>query len=199
MIFASAHSGEKIKDVKSHCLQAFAFMNVPRQIKTDNGPAYSSKTFQQFWAYFDILHKTGIPYNSQGQAIVERAHLTINNQLGGLKEGEYTAPPTKLSTILYILNFLIVDKTGLSAADRHWKKDRAHNGLVKWKDLASGAWKGPDPILVRVRGSACIFPKDAETPVWVPERCVRPVDDSPPRDIPKLHEESPDPDASGNA
>lgn len=63
--------------------------------------------------------------------------------------------------------------------------------------LASEAWKGPDPIIVRVRGSARIFPKDAEAPVWVPENFVRPVDDSPPGDILKLHEESPDPDASG--
>lgn len=39
--FVFAHSEEKVKDVKSHCLQASAFMNVPRQIKTDNGPAYT--------------------------------------------------------------------------------------------------------------------------------------------------------------
>lgn len=43
LIFASAHSGERLKDVKSHCLQAFAFMNVPRQIKTDDGPAYNQQ------------------------------------------------------------------------------------------------------------------------------------------------------------
>lgn len=116
--------------MKSHCLQASAFMNVPRQIKTDNGPAYTSKTFQQFCAYFNILHKSGIPYNSQGQAIVGRAHLTIKIQLERIKEGGYTAPPTKLSTILYILKFLFVDKAGLSAADRRWRKDRTHNGLV---------------------------------------------------------------------
>lgn len=197
LIFASAHSGGRIKDGKSHCLEAFAFMNVPRQIKTDNGPAYTSKTFQQFCAY-DTLHKTGIPYNSQGQAIVGEGHLSIKNQLERITEGGYTAPPTKIINCSLYLKFLIVDKAAFSAADRHWRKDRAHNGLVKWKDLASGAWKGPDPIIVRVRGSACIFPKDAEAPVWVPENFVRPVDDSPPGDILKLHEESPDPDASGN-
>ena len=30
-------------------------------------------------------------------------------------------------------------------------------------------------MLVRMRGSVCIFPKDAESPIWVPERCVHPV------------------------
>lgn len=197
LIFASVHSGERIKDVKSHCLQAFAFMNVPRQIKTDNGPAYTSKTVQQFCAYYDILNKTGIPYNSQGQAIVGEGQLSIKNQLERITEGGYAAPPTKIINYSLYLNFLIVDKAGLSAADRNWRKDTAHTGLVKWKDLALGAWKGPDPIIVRVRGSARIFPKDAEAPVWVPENFVRPVDDSPPGDILKLHEESPDPDASG--
>lgn len=47
MIHASAHSGEKLKDVKAHCLQAFAYMGVPKQIKTNNGPipAKASKNF----------------------------------------------------------------------------------------------------------------------------------------------------------
>lgn len=105
LIFASAHSGERIKDVKSHCLQAFAFMNVPRQIKTDNGPAYTSKTFQQFCAYYDILNKTGIPYNSQGQATVGEGHLSIKNGPERITEGGYQPLLLKLSTILYILNF----------------------------------------------------------------------------------------------
>lgn len=48
MIFASAHTGEKISDVKSNCIQAFACMNVSKQIKTDNGPAYISQGFDQF-------------------------------------------------------------------------------------------------------------------------------------------------------
>ena len=30
-------------------------------------------------------------------------------------------------------------------------------------------------MLVRTRAAACIFPKDAEIPIWVPECCVRSV------------------------
>lgn len=46
-------------------------MGAPKLIKMDNGPAYISKGFQLFCDSYDILHKTGIPYNPQGQAIVE--------------------------------------------------------------------------------------------------------------------------------
>ena len=42
--------------------------------------------------------------------------------------------------------------------------------LVKWKDLLSGQWKGPDPLLTSGRGCACIFPQDADSPIWVPDR-----------------------------
>ena len=63
-------------------------MGVPDQLKNDNGPAYTRKSFENFCANFHIIHKTGIPYNPQGQAIVERANLTVNypekkNKKGG--------------------------------------------------------------------------------------------------------------------
>ena len=71
LIFASAHTGEKLQDVRSHCFQAFAYMGVPKTVKTDKGPAYTSIGFAKFCSEFSISHKTGIPYNPQGQAIVE--------------------------------------------------------------------------------------------------------------------------------
>lgn len=102
LLFASAHSGEKIKDVKSHYLQTFAFMGVPQQLKTDNGPAYTSGPFKKFCEGYDIVYTTGIPYNPQGQAIVERAHLTLKNYLEKTKTGDQNSPPAKLSFIIYI-------------------------------------------------------------------------------------------------
>ena len=47
--------------------------------------------------------------------------------------------------------------------------------LVKWKDLLSGQWKGPDPLLTSGRGCACIFPQDADSPIWIPGRLIRHV------------------------
>ena len=47
--------------------------------------------------------------------------------------------------------------------------------LVKWKDLLSGQWKGPDPLLTSGRGCACIFPQDADSPIYIRDRLIRHV------------------------
>ncbi|NXP46155.1 POK18 protein, partial [Heliornis fulica] len=62
------------KAVKAHWTQAIAALGVPGTIKTDNGPAYHSKAVQQFCTRCGIKHTTRIPYNSTGQAVVERIH-----------------------------------------------------------------------------------------------------------------------------
>lgn len=54
---------------------------MPKNLKTENGPAYTSKFFADFCIKFQISHTTGIPYNPQGQAIIERAHQTLKNQI----------------------------------------------------------------------------------------------------------------------
>ncbi|NWR40733.1 POK6 protein, partial [Tachuris rubrigastra] len=62
--------------VVSHLMSCFAVMGVPKQIKTDNGPAYISSKLKAFIHTWDIVHITGIPHSPTGQAIVERAHQT---------------------------------------------------------------------------------------------------------------------------
>lgn len=146
-------------------------------VKTDNGPAYTSTGFAKFCSEFSISHKTGIPYNPQGQAIVERAHRTLKAYLHKTKKGEYGSTPREhLSFILYILNFLTVDAQYHTAADRHWRPDSSGMPHVKWKNLSDGTWHGPDPVLMWGRGAVCVFPQDADNPIWVPERLVRAVD-----------------------
>ena len=56
-------------------------LGVPNQIKTDNGTGYCSRAFETFCQQFNITHTTGIPYNPQGQGIVERAHRTLKSYL----------------------------------------------------------------------------------------------------------------------
>nr|5D7U_A Chain A, Pr160 [Mouse mammary tumor virus]5D7U_B Chain B, Pr160 [Mouse mammary tumor virus] len=46
--------------------------------------------------------------------------------------------------------------------------------MVMWKDLLTGSWKGPDVLITAGRGYACVFPQDAESPIWVPDRFIRP-------------------------
>ena len=74
---------------------------MPKPLKTDNAPAYTSKTFQEFCSKFQIKHNTGILYNPQGQAIVERAHQTFKIQIQKLKEGEfnYNSPQSDLLSL----------------------------------------------------------------------------------------------------
>lgn len=178
VIFASAHAGEKVSDVIAHCLQAFAAWGTPKQFKTDNGPAYTSKAFADFLKPFGIVLTTGIPYNPRGQGVIERAHLTLKNclykQKGGIGE-TYRSPKEKLNIALFILNFLTLDEHGKSAADRHTAADPSPKEMVMWKDILTGKWFGPDPVLRWVRGSVCVFPQNQQTPVWVPERLTRPV------------------------
>ena len=62
-------------------------MGEPTKIKTDNGPVYASSQFQQFCHTWNIQHSTGIPYNPQGQAVVECAHSTFKIMLKKQKRG----------------------------------------------------------------------------------------------------------------
>ncbi|RLV63159.1 hypothetical protein DV515_00018555, partial [Chloebia gouldiae] len=73
-MWASAHTGEKARDVIAHWRQAFAILGIPSAVKTDNGPAYASQQVRQFLQLWGVSHKFGIPHSPTGQAIVERAH-----------------------------------------------------------------------------------------------------------------------------
>ncbi|RMC19299.1 hypothetical protein DUI87_03906 [Hirundo rustica rustica] len=80
-VYASANSGEKSSDAMKHLIQAFSFLGIPKSIKTDNGPTYTSKEFRSFLQQWGAEHKTGIPYSPTGQAIVERTHQNLKRVL----------------------------------------------------------------------------------------------------------------------
>ena len=89
VIIATAHTRKAVKDVIQHLFTCFSYLGLPKALKTDNAPAYTFKSFQQFCTKVKIKHSTGIPYNPQGQAIVERAHQTLKIHIQKLKEGEF--------------------------------------------------------------------------------------------------------------
>ena len=63
--------------------------------------------------------KTGIPYNPQGQGIVEHAHGSLKTQLQKTKTGELY-PQTSYNALshgLFMLRFLNMDVHDKSAAD----------------------------------------------------------------------------------
>lgn len=60
-----------ILDAINHLLCTVAFLGFPLQLKTDKGPAYTSKCFKEFCNIWNINHVSEIPCNPQGQTIVE--------------------------------------------------------------------------------------------------------------------------------
>ena len=45
--------------------------------------------------------------------------------------------------------------------------------LVMWKDLLNGNLRGLDTLMTSKRGYACVFPQNAESPVWIRDRLIR--------------------------
>ena len=89
--------GEAAQHVITHLLACFAIIGTLNSIKTDNGPAYTSRQFKQFLQSFSIKHITDIPYNPQAQGIVEWAHHTLKLQIKKFKKREFTG--TLLSSL----------------------------------------------------------------------------------------------------
>lgn len=101
-----------------------------------------------------------------------KSHRTLKEllqkQKGGIAHGK--TPREQLSLALFTLNFLILDAHGHSAADHHAATKPMTNADVKWKDVLTGEWCGPDPVISRSRGAVCVFPQNQDNPIWVPER-----------------------------
>ena len=118
--FSHVRSGEATRDVTQHLFQCFFQIGLPEQIKTDNAPAYTSAAFKRCCQQFSIVHSTGIPYNPQGQAIVERAHQTLKSQVAKLRQGKfkYSPPYHVLHHALFVINHLKCGHTGTDCNDK---------------------------------------------------------------------------------
>ena len=205
---ASLHTGESSRDVLSHLFHCFSIMGIPRCLKTDNGPSYTSSAFQDFCTKFGISHKLGIPYNPQGQGIVERSHHTLKSMFTKLTSAhsppfDYKAAPKRLlDHALFVLNFLTLDAQGKSAADRLWHPSTAQDfSQVLWKDVHTGAWLGPHPVLIWGKGHACVHNPSTGDTRWLPDRLVKlynPPRDRAPEDLPSSPAGSPPPLPTGN-
>jgi hypothetical protein len=127
----------------------------------DNCPAYISKIIHKFRTFWDITHNTGIPYNPQGQAIVEQ-HQKIKNQLLKIKKGEFTpkSPHTQLHLILSTLNFFSPGDQSIIPMEKHFHAWNTCLPMrVLQKNLETNICQGPDPLLTTGQGYACVFPE----------------------------------------
>ncbi|XP_035310250.1 uncharacterized protein LOC103162746 [Cricetulus griseus] len=181
-VFATPQTGEATKDVIAHLLATVSTLGKPTKIKTDNGPGYTSSEFKQFCLTHvtHVTHVTGIPYNPQGQGIIEGAHQILKNTLLKLNSSLPHKPNTPrliLNHVLFVLNFLILDHDGHLASEHFWHPTTpsSSHAMVRWKDPLTGTWNGPDPVLLWGRGSACIYDQQNEAPRWLPERLVKQV------------------------
>lgn len=189
-LFATVQPGEAARHVTAHLLCSFAYCGVPSAIKTENGPAYTSRAFALFCQEFAITHITGIPYNPTGQAIVERANRTLKTLLlkqkggvgGRLTQGQ-------LAQAVYTYNFLQFREDHTTPAlcfyagtkgpmcpsiDAQKHKDAKTpqqtspktcltGSRVMWRD-PEGQGQGPGTVTVRGQGHLCVLPDgDAST------------------------------------
>nr|KAF6369060.1 hypothetical protein mMyoMyo1_010465 [Myotis myotis] len=177
-MYAQAHTGEKTRHAIATLKGAFLTLGFPWEIKTDNGPCYTSKAFQLFLTKHNIKHVTGIPYNPQGQAIVERQNKELKTQIQKEKEGGNTGTPQQLlQQALLTLNYFHFAPDGLPPIFKHWGGLRdipTLLPLIWWRDPLTGAWKGPNPLLTQGRGFACVFPEGEKNPTWIPARSIKP-------------------------
>ena len=86
-MFATVHTGKCHRSAHKYWLSAYAAMGIPHTIKTDNGPAYSSRDTQIFLQEWGVTHVTGILHSPTGQAIIECAHQTLKCTLNKQKRG----------------------------------------------------------------------------------------------------------------
>ena len=86
-IWAVPVSSESSQHTISALLLTSPIMGIPSVLKTDNGPTFTSHSFRSFLSEWNITHITRIPYNPQGQAIIERAHHTLKTHLLKQKGG----------------------------------------------------------------------------------------------------------------
>lgn len=174
-ITASAQTGETASQACRHLLICFSVMGLPKAIKTDNGPTYTSNKFTKFCEQWHINHTTGIPYKPKGQAIVERANCTLKKQLQKQKGGDKEPLQMQLAKATFTLNFLNFSGSsnstephlGHTATERHFNNLHSAKSLedvpIWWKDIQTNQWQFRDPVNMGTR--ICLyFSRCATTP-----------------------------------
>ena len=60
------------------CLESmFRTHDLPKSLRSDNGPPFASQEFEGFLEYLAVDHKKGIPYWPQSDSEVERVNKTL--------------------------------------------------------------------------------------------------------------------------
>ncbi|RMC09885.1 hypothetical protein DUI87_12671 [Hirundo rustica rustica] len=177
-VYASAHAGEKTGHAKKHLVQAFSVLGIPKEIKTGNGPAYTSKGFLEFVQQWGVEHKTGIPHSPTGQAVVERAHQTLKQVLARQSSTTvWMSPHEKLCKAMFTINFLNCSFENMSPpVVRHFNRGNqfklSQRPPVMIRDPETWETKGPCELVTWGRGYVCMATPSG--PQWIPQKWVKP-------------------------
>lgn len=181
VIIATQHAKSNSSAAQCHWATAIAVMGLPTQIKTDNGSCFISRSTQEWLALWGISHISGIPGNSQGQAIIERANRLLKDKIRVLGEGEGyrdKIPVARhgeiLAKALYALNHFERGDCTRTPVQKHWQPKMLSEGPPVKVRVDSGTWEIGWRILVWGRGYAAVKHEETGKVVWVPSRKVRP-------------------------
>ncbi|RMB95374.1 hypothetical protein DUI87_28362 [Hirundo rustica rustica] len=169
---------EKAGDAIKHLIHVFSFLGIPKELKTDNGPAYKSRELCSFLQQWGVEHKTGIPHSPTGQAMVERTHGTIKRILHQQQQVlKIETPAVRLARALFTINFLNCSFEGLNLPIiRHFGASSLFSirerPPVTVRDPESGRTEGPHDLVMWGRGYACVSTPTG--PRWIPSKWVRP-------------------------
>jgi hypothetical protein len=168
---------QQLRLLYNTCWLVFLYLGVPKKLKTETGLTYTSKTFGQFLSQWKIEHVTGIPYNPQGQAIIERPHQVLKSQLDRVRAAnQFYSSHHALIHALFVINHLNINEHEETSMMRHWVPVAFRaQPLVMWKDLLTSTWKGPDVLITSGRGYAYVFPQNKKFSIWIPDRLVQPA------------------------
>ena len=179
VIVATQHLRTDSKATIQHWLTVMAWLGIPNQIKTDNGPNFVSKSVQTFALKWGITLTHGIPYNSTGQAIVERANQTLKSKLEVLAKTEGFAnavPPGDqarlLATALLALNQFPRGEEVNSPTQKHWATRALEEGPLVIIRNELGEWEQGWRLVLTGRGYAAVK-KDGKVK-WCPPKSIKP-------------------------
>ncbi|NXH12285.1 POK8 protein, partial [Bucco capensis] len=179
VIVATQHLKTDSKATIQHWLMAMAWLGIPKQIKTDNGPNFVSISVQSFALKWGITLIHSIPYNSTGQAIVERANQTLKSKLETLAkaEGFANAIPSGdqarlLATALLALNQFVRGEEKNSPTRKHWATQALEKGPLVIIRNELGEWEQGWRLVLTGRGYAAVK-KDGRVK-WCPLKSIKP-------------------------
>nr|AMR71153.1 pol protein [Small ruminant lentivirus] len=194
LIHAERVKGESGQEFRIQVLKWYALYN-PASLQSDNGPAFVAEATQLLMQYLGVQHTTGIPWNPQSQALVERTHQTLKHTLNKLK-AQFASIDSALAASLITLNIKRKGGLGTSPMDIFiYNKEQERLQLQFNKNTEKiqfcyyrsrkrghpGEWIGPTQVLWRGEGAIVVKDKETERYLVIPNKDAKFV--PPPKEL----------------